>query len=84
MKVKKCKLYSVTIVKRYPNYLFLYGSNLAGWGKGGQAIIRDLPNTYGIPTKKHPSNYNSSFFTDDEYEQNVQILKAATQCDPIR
>lgn len=34
-------------------------------GKGGQAIIRDEPNAFGIATKKRPSNSKDAFFTDN-------------------
>ena len=47
-----------------PDYLFIYGDNDVKNGKGGQAIIRDLPNTAGIPTKKYPNNNPASFYTD--------------------
>lgn len=40
---------------------------------GGQAIIRGLPNTIGIPTKKYPSNLKSSFYTDDEYARKILL-----------
>lgn len=59
------------------NYLFLYGDNDIHRGKGGQAVIRDMPNTYGIPTKKLPNNHPNSFYTDEEYDENVQKIKAA-------
>ena len=57
--------------------LFVYGDNDVHRGKKGQAIIRDLPNTIGIPTKKIPSNEIHSFYTDDELENNtIKIRKA--------
>lgn len=59
------------------NYLF--GDNLIGQGMGGQAIIRGLSNAYGIPTKKYPSMTEDSFFTDDEYEENVASIIEAFQ-----
>ncbi|AKI80171.1 hypothetical protein QJ850_gp528 [Acanthamoeba polyphaga mimivirus] len=58
-------------VKKNLDALFVYGDNDAKIGKGGQAIIRDLPNTIGIPTKKYPTNHSSSFYTDKEYYDNI-------------
>jgi len=34
--------------------IFLFGDNLLYKGEKGQAIIRGLPNAYGIPTKRVP------------------------------
>ncbi len=56
---------------------FIFGDNLKGYGMGGQAIIRGLPNAFGVPTKKTPSMDEGAFFTDDEYEANCQAICAA-------
>lgn len=61
-------------VMKSPNKWFVFGDNCERWGKGGQAIIRDLKNTIGIRTKKKPDNYSTSFFNDAEYESNCQII----------
>jgi hypothetical protein len=64
-------------VKRHTNCLFVYGDNDVGKGRGGQAIIRDLANTTGIPTKKYPSNTASAFYTDAELAENkIKIQNA--------
>jgi len=42
-------------------------------GKAGQAIIRDEPNTFGIPTKRLPSMKEGSFFSDKEEECKIVI-----------
>lgn len=47
------------------NKIYLFGDNLQGFGKGGQAIIRDEPNSLGVPTKVNPSMSKDSFFSDD-------------------
>lgn len=36
-----------------------------GFGKGGQAIIRDEPNALGVPTKRKPAMSPGSFFEED-------------------
>jgi hypothetical protein len=51
--------------KLNPNSLFVFGDNAEGWGKKGQAIIRDEPNTSGIITKLYPSMAQSSMFMDN-------------------
>lgn len=53
-----------------PDALIVFGDNLIKKGKAGQAIIRDEPNAFGVPTKRLPSMDEGSFFSDrqDEYE----------------
>ena len=57
--------------------MFIYGDNNIKKGKGGQAIIRDEENTIGIPTKKLPNNNKSSFYTDDEFNDNKSNIDTA-------
>jgi hypothetical protein len=59
------------------DYLFIFGDNDMGFGKGGQAIIRDYHNAVGIPTKKYPSFKNDSFYTDKELEINKHKITTA-------
>ena len=61
------------------NSLFVYGYNDIKKGKKGQAIIRDEPNAIGIPTKKYPSLYNHSFYTDTEFELNKKKIDNAIE-----
>jgi len=51
----------------HPDHIFVFGDNLLRKGKGGAAILRDEPNTYGFITKKYPDNNDKSFYTPDEY-----------------
>lgn len=79
-KVKYFKgFWTVNDVRQRQHCLFIYGDNDIHRGRGGQAIIRDLRNTEGIPTKKYPNNNISSFYTDAEYEKNKQKINAAIQ-----
>lgn len=67
-------------VESNPHLLFVFGDNNIKQGKGGQAIIRDCKNTIWIPTKKHPTNYPESFYTDSELNQNkFQIENAVNK-----
>lgn len=59
------------------NYLFLFGDNDLKMGKRGQAVIRDEPNAFGIPTKKRPFLSNNSFYTDAEYDENIKKINTA-------
>ena len=64
-------------VAKHPEALFVFGDNNIGQGKGGQAVIRDFPNTIGIPTKKFPSNHYKSFYTDADYDDNTARISKA-------
>jgi hypothetical protein len=55
------------LARAHPDGLFVFGDNLAGSGRGGQAAaIRGEPNAIGIPTKRRPSRHDSAFFTDSD------------------
>lgn len=54
--------------------IFVFGDNNARVGKGGQAIIRGLNNTFGIRTKKGPNNKAISFYTDKELSSNIKKI----------
>jgi hypothetical protein len=67
------------IVAQNPNWLFVYGDNDAQRGRKGQAIIRDMPNSIGIPVKKMPNHLPESFYTDLEIEKNKKKIDIAIQ-----
>lgn len=52
--------YTPADCRAHPDTYFVFGDNLAGWGKAGQACIRGEPNAIGVPTKISPTEY----FTD--------------------
>ena len=51
------------LLQKYPTYTFVFGDNLKQTGYAGQAIIRDEPNSFGIPTKRLPAMSNDAFMT---------------------
>ena len=57
MKIEIAKLYTPELCKANPNKLYIFGDNCKSEGHGGQAIIRDEPNSFGIPTKLAPYQY---------------------------
>jgi len=69
--------YDVKMLRANPEKIYLFGDNLEGKGKGGQAIIRGEPNAHGIPTKKKPSMGADAFFTDTELEANKKAIDRA-------
>ena len=68
---------SPELLRENPNKFYLFGDNLEGKGKGGQAIVRDEPNAIGIPTKKAPRRDESAYFTDDELRDNKAAIDKA-------
>jgi hypothetical protein len=54
-------------LRRNPDCIFVFGDNTIRRGKGGAAVCRDEPNTYGFITKKFPNNEDNSFYRPDEY-----------------
>ena len=69
--------WSIDDVNNYPHALFVYGDNNVHKGEGGQAIIRNLPNIIGIPTKKYPSNHPDAFYSDIDYVANIRNIDNA-------
>jgi hypothetical protein len=59
------------LCKNNPNAIVVFGDNLIGKGKAGQAIIRNEANAFGVPTKRFPSMNDISFFSDKKYEYEI-------------
>ena len=60
----KQEWYSVADCLKNHEKFYVFGDNSIRKGKGGQAMVRDCPNTVGIITKMFPSNTKESFLTD--------------------
>lgn len=69
--------YSAQSVSADPGRIYVFGNNVQDTGKGGQAIIRDLPNAFGIVTKMKPSTSKDAYF----YDTNLEANKAAIDND---
>lgn len=61
---EKIETLSIRICRENSNKVFVFGDNLMRRGKKGQAVIRDIPNTFGIPTKRAPNMNDNAFFSD--------------------
>ena len=66
------KRYSVEDLRNNPDKIYIFGDNTEGWGKGGQAIVRDEPNAFGISTKDSPTQ----FMSDNNFEANKAKIDA--------
>lgn len=61
----QAEYYSIQSCIKEPNKLYVFGDNTRRVGNGGQAIIRDLINTFGIATKVAPGINDWDYFTDE-------------------
>jgi hypothetical protein len=68
--------YTPELLRENPTHLFVFGDNIMREGKGGQAIIRDEPNAFGIVTKRLPSQHSDSYFSDGNLFENSQLIAA--------
>jgi|688.fasta_scaffold895708_2 hypothetical protein len=66
--------YTTQLVRTSSDTIFVFGDNLLREGHGGQAIIRDLPNTYGIRTKKAAGSAKSDYFYDSDFFWFVRVI----------
>ena len=48
-----------------PRNLYVFGDNVDECGLGGQACIREEPNSIGVCTKERPDNEEDAFFKDN-------------------
>lgn len=80
-KFERIEFITREMVKNNPNKVFIFGDNDAGNGLGGQAKeMRGEPNSIGIPTKKKPDYDNTSFYSDNEFDENkIKINHAISQ-----
>lgn len=66
------------MLRNEPDKIFLFGDNLLRSGLGGQAAeMRGEPNAIGIPTKRAPNMRPESFFSDDDYINNIKSIDDA-------
>ena len=71
--IETMNMFTEEIVKANPNKLFVFGDNMLRYGNGGQAIIRDLPNTLGIVTKREPRTGKGAYFSDADDEMDIML-----------
>lgn len=62
------KLYTPELLRQNPDKIYVFGDNMKRYGRGGQAVIRDEPNAFGIATKRYPSMEDWAFFSDKDDE----------------
>lgn len=74
MNIEICtEQYTPKLLRANPDKVYVFGDNMKGFGKGGQAIIRDEPNAFGIPTKRYPSKDDWAYFSDKEDERQAVL-----------
>lgn len=68
--------YTPELCRKHTDKVFIFGDNTLGFGKGGQAIIRDEPNALGVPTKRKPSMTEDAFFAEGSAKDEDAVLVA--------
>lgn len=59
-------------------HFYLFGDNLLQQGFGGQAQeCRGEANAFGIPTKRFPSMQENAFFSDEEFDPVIKVIRNA-------
>lgn len=62
-------------VKENPDHIFVFGDNDMRTGLGGLAReVRGEPNAFGIRVKKRPYRDWDAYYTDREYEENLEKI----------
>lgn len=64
IKVELIDKLTVKECNKNPDKIYVFGDNTVGKGNKGQAIIRDCPNAFGVPTKRYPTMEPNAFFRD--------------------
>ena len=68
------KYYNLVECYHNKRALFIFGDNTIQIGKAGQAVIRGLSNSFGIPTKWFPSTEDNAYFDDKDYDKIEKVL----------
>lgn len=77
-RIEVVRRYSRAEIQANRDKLFVFGDNLTGLGRGGQAKeCRGEPNAIGIVTKWHPTNDAGAFFYDHELERVRPFIQAS-------
>lgn len=75
---RKCRefegFWTIADVRNSPNEIFIFGDNEERRGPGGQAVIRNEPNTHGIASKKSPRWDDDAYWYDDDYNRTTGII----------
>lgn len=74
MHLEYAEEYSRELCRAHPAKLFVFGDNVQRRGLGGQACIRGERNAHGVRTKLRPSMAPGSFFSDEHYDDNIELI----------
>ena len=70
MPILRIKRFVREDLKAHPDRLYVFGDNFQQRGLGGQAAAcRGEPNAVGIPTKRSPRMTQTSFLSDNDYDE---------------
>lgn len=75
--------YSEELCQQHPTLVFIFGDNVRGVGRGGQAIIRYEPNAFGVPTKRVGSMAPGSFFQEGNLTDRNSVIDALNKIEDM-
>lgn len=79
MIIKQKRIYREDL-RANPDVLYVFGDNTIRKGMGGQAgQMRGEPNAVGVATKLLPSQTDNSYFSDNDYTNNIKTLMSDLQ-----
>lgn len=84
MKIHYTDRLTVDLCRAIPEAIFVFGDNLVKSGTAGQAIIRNEPNAFGIPTKRYPATTEHSYFHDAKCEKEHVLRSLRTLYERVR
>jgi hypothetical protein len=75
MIIRQHRIYRIDL-QMNQHLLFVFGDNEEREGRGGQAKeMRGEDNAVGIRTKRHPSTGKTAYWTDETYDENVEMIR---------
>ena len=75
MIIRQHRIYRIDL-QMNQHLLYIFGDNEAETGLGGQAKeMRGEDNAVGVRTKRYPTNDKDAFWTDETYDNNVQMIR---------
>ena len=76
MTIIQKEYFSIKQCNKNPKNLYVFGDNSNRIGRGGQAIIRNCSNSFGIVTKLLPSTNDKAYFNDDKFVMHLFYIEA--------
>jgi len=77
------KEYTVDIVKAEPDRIFIYETNMMNHGRNETAVVKDLPNTIPIYTKRRPCTKHKYCFFSDRIDEMLLVRRTIMEIEQL-